>query len=289
MILRMAWAKQVLKSFEKRRKKNLPVALEHSSEVSQSAILVVDLTGKKPIVVEGENAIRDMPVVSRKKVIDSPEKELEYDLDDDQEEDAEEVENEAVAEQEEFVKEVVGGEDEFEEAEKEVEFEEEEATRHLPEKLQDVVNDLYDSLIGPHFNRTMTQTPAVELNEFSFVPLSASSSESLHLASFKEKGILAEKTRSSAKSSYSLRCYNTYLARSALVEKIMELDPSKTEAQVIYSLREKVQALQGGSEMDWENLKKCCFRGKALFEFNEELNLGTYGKVQSDLNDISNT
>ena len=218
-------AKQVLKSFEKRRKKNLPVALEHSSEVSQSAILVVDLTGNKPIVVEGEEAVRDMPVVSRKKVIDSPEKAvLDNDLDADQEE---EVEEEAGAYQEEVDEEPVGKEGEFEaeeqkeeESEAEQEFEEEEeedeeeeepTRQRLPEKLQGIVDDLYDALTGPNFTRTITQTPTVELSEFSFVPLSTSSTESLHLASFKEKGILAEKTRSSAKSSYSLRCYNAYL------------------------------------------------------------------------------
>ena len=76
----------------------LPVALEHSSEVSQSAILVIDLTGKKPIVVEGEKAIRDMPVVSRKKVIDSSAKrDVLDDLDTDQEEEEEEVEEETGA------------------------------------------------------------------------------------------------------------------------------------------------------------------------------------------------
>ena len=41
--------------------------LDNSSQVSQSAIVEVDLTGMKPVVLEGQEAIRDMPVVPRKR------------------------------------------------------------------------------------------------------------------------------------------------------------------------------------------------------------------------------
>ena len=89
-------AKQVLKSLEKRRKKDLPVELDNSSQISQTAIVEVDLTGMKPIVLEGEHAIRDMPVVSRKRKPVTPESEQEQI----QEEDSQEPEEQQIDEQE---------------------------------------------------------------------------------------------------------------------------------------------------------------------------------------------
>ena len=60
-------AKQVLQFLEKRRKLNLSVDIDGSSQLSQAALLQVDLSGKYPIVPEGTEAIRDMPIVPRKK------------------------------------------------------------------------------------------------------------------------------------------------------------------------------------------------------------------------------
>jgi hypothetical protein len=146
------------------------------------------------------------------------------------------------------------------------------------------VEDLDECLNSPLFNRTITQIPELEMSEFTFVPLSLNCSESLHLASFNEKGSLAEITKRTAKNSYSLRCYNTLLARRALVEKLTELNPSKTETQVITSLKELFRKSQATNvdinvDAEWHKLKQCAIRGKALFELMNELNLGTYGNI----------
>ena len=164
--------------------------------------------------------------------------------------------------------------DEQEQEEGIQELNEEEDDR-LPEKLQIIVNDLYSSVNSPIFNRTVSQTPLLELNEFSFVPLTNNALETLHLSSFKDNGLLAEKTRTTSDSSYSLRCFNTYLAKQALVKKLMDVDPTKSEAQVIYSLSDRISQ-ESYVDIEWNQLKQCSKRGKALYDFMKELNLGTY-------------
>jgi hypothetical protein len=286
-------AKQVLRSNDKRRKKNLPVAVVDSSDLSQSAIIEVSISGMKPNVGKGKESIRDMPIVRRKKVDDEDEDEDEDDNDNDV---VDEVVVEVVDEAEQGN--VDDNNDDNEETDQEeaivekdnegdgvnLQEVEEAAAAELPEKLKVIVNDLYDTIITPVFNRTITQTPALELSEFTFVPLTLTSPETLHLASFKENGLLAEKTKRTANSSYSLRCYNTYLAQLALVEKLMELYPAKTEAQVIYSLKELFKAslatnIDINIDAEWSKLKQCSKRGKALYDFMKELNLGTYGNL----------
>ena len=263
----------VLKSLEKRRKNDLSIELDNSSQTSQSAIVEVDLTGMKPIVLEGENAIRDMPVVQRKRklVIPQPEPEqVEEEHNEDEHLEEEEEQNLGnISENE---------QDEEVEEQEEEEVEQEDAVI-LAQKLQDIVDNVYDAVMGTTFNRNITQVPVLELTEFNFDPLPATSSESLHLSSFNSLGLLAKNTRAISDGSYSLRCYNTYLGERSLVKQIMNQDNSKTEAQVIYSLKEKFQLFQTTTvdfELDWQVLKKCCSRGKALYDFMKELNLGTY-------------
>ena len=133
---------------------------------------------------------------------------------------------------------------------------------------------MYNSVNSPRFNCTISQTPTLELNEFTFVPLTNNALETLHVASFRDKGLLAEKTRATAESSYSLRCYNSYLSKQALVKKFMDLDPTKTE---VYSLKDGFS--EGANvDIEWNRLKQSSKRGKALYEFMNELNLGTYCK-----------
>ena len=252
-------AKQVLKSLEKRRKKDLPMQLDNSSQISQSAIVEVDLTGMKPIVLEGQEATRDMPVVPRKRKTVTLQSEQEL----------------LQVEERHFqVPEEQQVDDEQEQEEGIQELNEEEDGR-LPEKLQIIVNDLYSSVNSPIFNRTVSQTPLLELNEFSFVPLTNNALETLHLSSFKDNGLLAEKTRTTSDSSYSLRCFNTYLAKQALVKKLMDVDPTKSEAQVLYSLCDRISQ-ESYVDIEWNQLKQCSKRGKALYDFMKELNLGTY-------------
>jgi hypothetical protein len=57
---------RVVKAMVKREKNELPVRIEGSSELSQTAIVQVDLTGMKPTISEGGNAERDMPVRKRR-------------------------------------------------------------------------------------------------------------------------------------------------------------------------------------------------------------------------------
>ena len=106
---------------------------------------------------------------------------------------------------------------------------------------------------------------SLELSEFTFHPLSSDNSEYLHLASIKKHFELTERTRSASESFYSLRCYNTFLVKSALILKIMENDLSKNEAQAAYSLKDKLMAFD--INFNWENFKTCCSRGKALTDF----------------------
>ena len=57
----------------------------------------------------------------------------------------------------------------------------------------------------------------------------------------------------------------------------MDLDPTKTEAQVVYSLKDGIS--QGANvDIEWNQLKQSSKRGKALYEFMKELRLGTYCK-----------
>ena len=273
-------AKQVLKSLEKRRKKDLPMQLDNSSQISQSAIVEVDLTGMKPIVLEGQEATRDMPVVPRKRKSVTPHSEQE--LLQVEERHFQVPEEQQVEAQEQLqvddrpfqVPEEQQVDDEQEQEEGIQELNEEEDGR-LPEKLQIIVNDLYSSVNSPIFNRTVSQTPLLELNEFSFVPLTNNALETLHLSSFKDNGLLAEKTRTTSDSSYSLRCFNTYLAKQALVKKLMDVDPTKSEAQVLYSLCDRISQ-ESYVDIEWNQLKQCSKRGKALYDFMKELNLGTY-------------
>jgi len=276
-------AKQVLKSLEKRRKKDLPMELDNSSQISQSAIVEVDLTGMKPVVLEGQEAIRDMPVVPRKRKTVTLQSEQEQLQEEDRqfqvpEEQEQEQEQEQGQEQEQ-VEDILFQEHEEKEQEQEQEEEIQELIEEeddvLPEKLQIIVNDLYSSVNSPIFNRTVSQTPLLELNEFSFVPLTNNALENLHLSSFKDNGLLAEKTRTSADSSYSLRCFNTYLAKQALVKKLMDIDPTKSEAQVLYSLNDRISQ-ESNVDIEWNQLKQCSKRGKALYDLMKELNLGTY-------------
>ena len=278
-------AKQVLQVLEKRRKHNLSVDIEGSSELSQAALLKVDLSGKYPIVPEGTEAIRDMPIVTRKKRRPVPEQDEEEDQNDNQEQQDEAQEEHPKPEDEGSVgalgivlvillttKLVDDNADDSEE--------EEAIPIMLPARLQAIVDDVYDSV----FTNTITRCPDIDMEEYSFDPLTLSSSEALHVASFKSKLILAEVTRQSSGNTYALRCYNTFLSKSALVNKIKDQDPSKTDAQVAYSLKEKFLAFRSITDevqLDWDCLKKSCSRGKALFEFMQALELGTYCKYTS--------
>ena len=272
-------AKQVLKSLEKRRKKDLPMELDNSSQISQSAIVEVDLTGRKPIVLEGQEAIRDMPVVPRKRKTVTLQSEQEQLQEEDRQFQVPEEQEQEQEQGQEQVEDILfqehGEKEQEQEQEEEIQVLIEEEDDVLPEKLQIIVNDLYSSVNSPIFNRTVSQTPLLELNEFSFVPLTNNALENLHLSSFKDNGLLAEKTRTSADSSYSLRCFNTYLAKQALVKKLMDIDPTKSEAQVLYSLNDRISQ-ESNLEIEWNQLKQCSKRGKALYDLMKELNLGTY-------------
>ncbi len=93
---------QVIKSMDKREKNELSVGIEDSSELSQSAIVQVDLTGMKPTISEGGNAERDMPVRKRKATVIAAEEEGDVEEEDVQEEmfEAEEEEEEEAVEEE---------------------------------------------------------------------------------------------------------------------------------------------------------------------------------------------
>ena len=65
----------------------------------------------------------------------------------------------------------------------------------LPVKLQAIVDDIYYSVNGTQFNQVVIQCPALELSEFSFVPLSLSASQNQHWDFLKSTGLLAEHTR----------------------------------------------------------------------------------------------
>jgi hypothetical protein len=155
----------------------------------------------------------------------------------------------------------------------------------LPERLLSIVKSLYDSVNSPEFTHTLSQVPSLELSEFSFHPLTTEDNEPLHLTSIKDRFDLTEKTRSALNRSYSLRCYNTFLAKRALVEKLMDVHTSQTESQVVYSLKDKL--IISEKEINWYNLKKCCSRGKALFDFMDELNLGTFCKSSSQRRNLT--
>ena len=64
----------------------------------------------------------------------------------------------------------------------------------LPVKLQAIVDDIYYSVNGTQ-NQVVIQCPALELSEFSFVPLSLSASQNQHWDFLKSTGLLAEHTR----------------------------------------------------------------------------------------------
>ena len=122
--------------------------------------------------------------------------------------------------------------------------------------------------------------PPLGTEELEFVPLSLQDSEQDHIASFKIRGLLADKTLVASEQSYALRCYNTYLAKWALVEKIMNLEPALTVAQVLYTLKEKYAQLYGATDnvvLEWGKMKRCAIRGKVLYDFMMNLNLGTAG------------
>ncbi len=130
----------------------------------------------KPIVLEGQEAIRDMPVVPRKRKIATLQSEQEQ-LQEEDRQFQEPEEHEQEQEQEQLqVEDILFQEPEeyqVDEKEQEEEIQEliEEEDDVLPEKLQIIVNDMYSSVNSPIFNRTVSQTPLLELNEFSFVPL----------------------------------------------------------------------------------------------------------------------
>jgi hypothetical protein len=264
---------------EKRRKSNLPIRVADSSDLSQSDIVEVDLTGKKPIVLEGEEPLRDMPVAVRKKrlvrVVHSPLVQEEHN-DSAEMGDKEDASDRNDWNSQEEQDDGLGGESE-QGLEENVPTESQITIAPLSTKLQVIVKDLYDSITSPNFNRTIVQMPTVVLDEFTFVPLSMSQSESLHMASLKEKALLAEKTRASANNSYSLRCFNAYLARRALIDKLKEIDPAKSESQIVYYLKERLVDFDL-CDLNWENFKTCSYRGKAFADFMNGLNLGTYCK-----------
>lgn len=281
-------AKQVLKSLEKRRKKDLPVEIDGSSQISQSALVEVDLTGMKRAVLDGVIAVRDMPIISRKrKSLTTQNEQEQLEEDDSQEPEEQQFDEPEQLQQFDEHEQLQELQDEESQEPEEQQLNEEEQVEvgsrvlsedlvvGLPENLLLIVNDLYYSLKSPIFNPTLTQIPPVELNEFSFVPLTSNASETLHLSSFTNNGLLAEKTRNNADSSYSLRCFNTYLAMQAWVKKVMDLEPAKTETQVIYSLKDRIS--QGNNvDIEWNHLKRCSRRGKALYEFMDQLNFGTF-------------
>ena len=165
-------AKQVLQLLEKRRKRNLPVDIDGSSELSQAALLQVDLTGKYPIVPEGREAIRDMPIVARKKRRPVPEQDEEEDQDENQEQQQEEApEEHAEPEDEANVGVALGivvftllttklADDNADDSE-----EEEAIPIMLPARLQAIVDDVYDSV----FTNTFTHCPDINMEEYSFV------------------------------------------------------------------------------------------------------------------------
>jgi len=59
-------AKQILKSLEKRKQKDLPVQVAGCSQLAEFAPVVVDLSGMRPNFAEGVIAVRDMPIQNRR-------------------------------------------------------------------------------------------------------------------------------------------------------------------------------------------------------------------------------
>jgi len=267
-------AKKVIKAIEKRERQDLPVRIEGSSDLSQSAVVKVDLTGMKPTVGEGEVAIRDLTVKKRKPTVIAQQAEEQSQEDDSDHDGGVYRSQESSQFQEERGADI---EDGLVSNQSDQSSQRSDLAIQLPERLSSIVDALYDCVNSPTFTRHVTQTPSLELSEFTFHPLSSDDSESLHLASIKKHFELTERTRSSSERSYSLRCYNTFLVKSALVEKIMENDPTKSEAQVVYSLKDKLMAFD--INFNRENFKTCCSRGKALTDFMKELDLDTYCKL----------
>ena len=299
--------KQILKSLGKRKQKDLPVQVAGSSQLAENAPVVVDLSGMRPTVAEGVIAVRDMPIQNRRlqarnrrraaqRAVPEPQEEEQQQIEADQEHDDEQDQDQDLVEDQ------VDLEDHVQSPTSpplppsttiqqqptetppiqqptapQPQLPRPIAQQQIPVKLKEIVDNIYD-IIGQE--KWVQSFPAIALEEHSFVPLSLQDSEQDHFASFKKLGQLADQTLSASEQSYALRCYNTYLAQWALVEKIMDLEPERTVAQVLYSLKEKYVRLQIGTDvvLGWKKLKRCAVRGKVIYDFMMNLNLGTSGK-----------
>ena len=286
-------ATKILKTLKKRREKGLPVDVLDSSDLSQSTFVEIDLTGKKPIAREGVKTKRDMPIAHRRgsrrieprlhsqlsathdisqqigeaiqvQSILRFDLKLIYIVDDDAHSMREEL---MVFASDSDDQQSVDGE--------------------LPEALMNIVQDLYNSVLTDRFSRSIPLVTNIDLDELSFAPLSATMTESNHIDSFIELGNLANDTLSLAFNSYSLRCFNYHLAKTALVEKILSQNNHLSRTQALYSLKSlyrstRVLALDYDQDLfdaEWDKLKQTAYRGKVLYEFMDELKLGTGCKV----------
>ena len=274
--------KQILKSLGKRKQKDLPVQVAGSSQLAKNAPVVVDLSGMRPTVAEGVIAVRDMPIQNRrlqarnrrraaKRAVPEPQEEEQQQIEADQKHDDEQDQDQDLVEDQ------VDLEDHVQSPTSPPLPPSTSIQHQLPVKLKEIVDNIYD-IIGQE--KWVQSFPATALEEHSFVPLSLQDSEQDHFASFKKLGQLADQTLSASEQPYALRCYNTYLAQWTLVEKIMDLEPERTVAQVLYSLKEKYVRLQIGTDvvLGWKKLKRCAVRGKVIYDFMMNLNLGTSGK-----------
>jgi hypothetical protein len=142
----------------------------------------------------------------------------------------------------------------------------------LPKHLSDIVNNLYSCLIDNNFDNELVQTPLLELSEFKMHTLSINENDYQHIQAIKNQFKLAEITRISLDRTYALRCFNTFLVKRVYIQKLMVNDSMMTDSEAISILKEKLTEAE--PEIVWITFINCCSRGKKLFEFMHDLELG---------------
>ena len=116
------------------------------------------------------------------------------------------------------------------------------------------------------------------------------------METFKRLCHLAVKTDVVMSQSYALRCYNSFLMERVWMSYLAKENPEYSSNQISYSLKQRYitfcletdgmflgstdyDQLEKALDVEWETMKRCTSRGKALVEFMEALNLGTAGII----------
>ena len=259
--------KKLIKVLDKREKAGKSVDVEDSSQLSQTALVEVDVSGRYSFVAEGEEAQLDLVVARRTMKRKTPEP----------------VSTSGPSQES---PEATTRDPERQHSP--------EPPAHvlLPEKLEKLKEELYKSVL----NLDLKQTPPLHIAEFLFEAHSIDVEEEAHITSLQEKGLLAHQTKVISDSSFSLRCFNTFKAEKSWFEKIRR-ETTETislknryksyqidlwEAANVTSFQESHESFIASREDEllrlnsvWATLKKCSSRGKNLYEFVLGLNLGT--------------